>query len=79
MSIEIAILKPFNLTTSKTFQPLSKRIAASLIKQQNGVTGYEILLKETDDKLVGFELDIFWAVNAGLNLVDMFSKNLGQY
>jgi sugar phosphate isomerase/epimerase len=47
--------------------------------QGNGVTGYEILLKETDAKLVGFELDIFWAVNAGLNPVDMFKKNPGRY
>jgi len=47
--------------------------------QGNGVTGYEILLAETDAKLVGFELDIFWAVNAGLNPVDMFKKNPGRY
>ncbi|MGN8058322.1 sugar phosphate isomerase/epimerase family protein [Pedobacter sp. 22163] len=47
--------------------------------QGNGATGYEILLTETDAKLVGFELDIFWAVNAGLNPVDMFKKNPGRY
>lgn len=47
--------------------------------QGNGVTGYEILLKETDAKLVGFELDIFWAVNAGLDPVTMFKKNPGRY
>ena len=47
--------------------------------QGNGVTGYEILLKETDAKLVGFELDIFWAVNAGLDPVEMFKKNPGRY
>lgn len=47
--------------------------------QGNGITGYDILLKETDPKLVGFELDIFWAVNAGLNPVDMFKKNPGRY
>ncbi|RBQ03758.1 sugar phosphate isomerase/epimerase family protein [Pedobacter miscanthi] len=47
--------------------------------QGNGVTGYEILLKETDAKLVGFELDIFWAVNAGLDPVMMFKKNPGRY
>ena len=47
--------------------------------QGSGVTGYEILLSETDAKLVGFELDIFWAVNAGLNPVDMFKKNPGRY
>ena len=47
--------------------------------QGNGATGYEILLAETDAKLVSFELDIFWAVNAGLNPVDMFKKNPGRY
>lgn len=47
--------------------------------QGNGVTGYSILLNETDAKLVGFELDIFWAVNAGLDPVAMFSKNPGRY
>lgn len=47
--------------------------------QGNGATGYEILLKETDAKLVGFELDIFWAVNAGLDPVEMFKKNPGRY
>ncbi|RZK17729.1 MAG: sugar phosphate isomerase/epimerase [Pedobacter sp.] len=47
--------------------------------QGNGATGYDILLNETDAKLVGFELDIFWAVNAGLNPVDMFKKNPGRY
>ena len=47
--------------------------------QGNGATGYEILLAETDAKLVGFELDIFWAVNAGLNPIDMFKKNPGRY
>jgi sugar phosphate isomerase/epimerase len=47
--------------------------------QGNGVTGYEILLKETEAKLVSFELDIFWAVNAGLDPVAMFKKNPGRY
>jgi len=47
--------------------------------QGNGATGYNILLNETDAKLVSFELDIFWAVNAGLNPVEMFKKNPGRY
>ncbi|WP_316827140.1 sugar phosphate isomerase/epimerase [Pedobacter miscanthi] len=47
--------------------------------QGNGVTGYEILLKETEAKLVSFELDIFWAVNAGLDPVAMFKNNPGRY
>ena len=47
--------------------------------QGNGATGYNILLNETDAKLVSFELDIFWAVNAGLDPVEMFKKNPGRY
>ncbi|KQM67231.1 twin-arginine translocation pathway signal protein [Pedobacter sp. Leaf216] len=47
--------------------------------QGAGVTGYQILLSETDPKRVGFELDIFWAVNAGLDPVEMFRKNPGRY
>ncbi|MCX2473926.1 sugar phosphate isomerase/epimerase [Pedobacter sp. MC2016-05] len=47
--------------------------------QGNGATGYDILLNETDANLVGFELDIFWAVDAGLNPVDLFKKNPGRY
>lgn len=47
--------------------------------QGQGVTGYDILLKDTNPKLVGFELDIFWAVNAGLDPVAMFDKNPGRY
>ncbi|MBB2145606.1 TIM barrel protein [Pedobacter sp. LMG 31464] len=47
--------------------------------QGNGVTGYDILLKETDPKLVSFELDLFWAINAGLNPLEMFKKNPGRF
>jgi sugar phosphate isomerase/epimerase len=44
-----------------------------------GVTLYDILLKETDPALVSFELDLFWAVNAGLDPIAMFKKNPGRY
>jgi sugar phosphate isomerase/epimerase len=37
-----------------------------------GLTPFDILLKETDPSMVSFELDLFWAVNAGLNPLDMF-------
>jgi len=47
--------------------------------QGNGKTGYDTLLAETEPGLVGFELDIFWAVNAGLDPVGMFKKNPGRY
>jgi len=44
-----------------------------------GVTPYEIFLTETDPSLVSFELDLFWAVNAGLNPIDMFKKHPGRF
>jgi len=47
--------------------------------QGNGTTGYDVLLKETDPALVNFELDLFWAVNAGLDPVAMFAKNPGRF
>jgi len=47
--------------------------------QGNGVTGYDILLKETDPSMVKFELDIFWAVNAGLDPLKMFEDNKNRF
>lgn len=47
--------------------------------QGNGVTGYHILTTETDPSLVKFELDIFWAINAGLDPLEMFKKHPGRY
>lgn len=38
-------------------------------------TGFEILLAETDPNLVYFELDLYWAVFAGHNPVDIFKKH----
>jgi sugar phosphate isomerase/epimerase len=44
-----------------------------------GHTGYEILLKETDPKLVKFELDCGWMVTSGNNPIDYFQKYPGRY
>lgn len=48
-------------------------------KDFNGTSGYDILLKETDPSDVKFELDIYWAVKAGKDPVDLFEKDLGRY
>lgn len=45
----------------------------------NGVTGYQTLLKETDPALVGFELDIFWLINAGYDPLTLFKENPGRF
>lgn len=42
-------------------------------------TGMDILLTETDPNLVYFELDLYWAVFAGHNPVDIFKKYPGRF
>lgn len=48
-------------------------------EKHGGVTGYDILLKETDKKLVDFELDLYWAVRAGLDPLQLFKENPGRF
>ena len=40
---------------------------------------YDVLLKELDNDLVTMELDLFWAVKAGQNPVEMFHKYPGRF
>lgn len=42
-------------------------------------TGYDILLQETDKKLVDFELDIYWAVRSGNDPLQLFKSNPGRF
>ena len=42
-------------------------------------TGYDILLQETDKKLVDFELDIYWAVRSGNDPLALFKANPGRF
>ncbi len=48
-------------------------------KEQDGQRGFDILLKETDPKLVKFELDIYWAVKAGYDPIQLFKESPGRY
>lgn len=41
---------------------------------ETGKTGYDILLSETDPKLVFFELDCYWLTQAGQNPVAMLNR-----
>ncbi|MCD0486638.1 sugar phosphate isomerase/epimerase [Pedobacter sp. MC2016-14] len=41
--------------------------------------GYDILLKETDPKLVQFELDLYWVVRSGKDPVKFFEANPGRF
>lgn len=42
-------------------------------------TGYELLMQHTDPNLVDFELDIYWAVKAGHDPLEMISRWSGRY
>ena len=42
-------------------------------------TKYEILLNNTDPKLVKFEMDLYWVVSAGQNPIDWFKKYPGRF
>ncbi|WP_207511184.1 sugar phosphate isomerase/epimerase family protein [Longitalea luteola] len=44
-----------------------------------GTTGFDIFLKETDPKLVFFELDIYWVSKAGKDPLAFFAKHPGRY
>ena len=37
-------------------------------------TGFDIMMAETDQKLVDFELDLFWAAKAGADPISLFKK-----
>ncbi len=43
-------------------------------KKFGDTTGFDIMLKESDSNLVHFELDIYWAVHAGRNPLELFKK-----
>ncbi len=53
--------------------------AFEFVPLENKQTGFEILLKETDVKLVKFELDIFWVINANVDPITLFKQNEGRF
>jgi len=48
-------------------------------QKHDGITGYEILLKETDKDLVYFELDLYWVVSSGNDPLQLFRENPGRF
>mgnify|MGYP003575786083 FL=1 len=48
-------------------------------QKHDGVTGYEILLKETDKDLVYFELDLYWVIHSGNDPLKLFNENPGRF
>lgn len=49
------------------------------LKSWGDTTGLEIMLKETDPKLVDFEMDIYWVVRSGNDPVKMFEAYPGRF
>lgn len=47
-------------------------------KSYDGTTGFDIMTSETDKDLVKWELDLFWAVYAGIDPVELFEKMKGR-
>lgn len=48
-------------------------------QKHDGITGYEILLNETDKNLVYFELDLYWVVRSGNDPLKLFKENPGRF
>lgn len=44
-----------------------------------GQVPFDVFIKETDANLVKFELDIYWAVRAGRNPLDLFAQHPGRF
>lgn len=47
--------------------------------EENGVTGYDVLVRETDPELVAMELDVYWAANVGVDAVELFQTYPGRF
>jgi sugar phosphate isomerase/epimerase len=45
----------------------------------DGQLPYDLLLKETDPKLVKMELDLYWATHAGVDPLALFKQNPGRF
>lgn len=48
-------------------------------QKHDGITGYEILLQETDKDLVCFELDLYWVVRSGNDPIKLFAENQERF
>lgn len=48
-------------------------------EKEGDITKYEILLNNTDSKLVKFEMDLYWVAYAGQNPADWFKKYPGRF
>jgi len=49
------------------------------MKAVNGYVPYQVILESTNPKTVKMELDLYWAVHAKADPVELFRKNPGRY
>lgn len=48
-------------------------------EDRGGKTGYDILLEETDAKLVNMEIDLYWVVRSGKDPITLFKQYPGRF
>ncbi len=46
---------------------------------ENGVTGYDVLVRETDPAFVTMELDVYWSASVGVSATDLFQRYPGRF
>lgn len=47
--------------------------------EEDGVTGYDVLVRETNPEYVTLELDTYWAASVGTHAVDLFNTYPGRF
>lgn len=47
--------------------------------KHDGRMGYDVLLEQTESDLVFFEMDLYWAANAGVDATEYFRKYPGRF
>lgn len=48
-------------------------------EEMEGTTPYEVLLRNTNEKLVQFELDLYWATRAKVSPIELFRQHAGRF
>jgi sugar phosphate isomerase/epimerase len=48
-------------------------------RNEDGVRGYDVLVRETDPNLVAMELDVYWAASVGADPVSLFQQYPGRF
>jgi len=53
--------------------------AFEFTKFEDGMCGFDIIMKETDKALVNFEMDLFWVITAGQDPIELFKRHPGRF